>query len=90
MKRAAMDAILPKTGVEIRIGTPPSIFFCVYIENSCIEHWDYIFNKAIDQKEIQKGFDADMQLHVGPSSRRLIYRLDLCSVLMFCAEQYVY
>jgi hypothetical protein len=44
LKRAAMDTIRPMTGVEIRTGTPPSIFFLVYIENSRIEHWDYAFN----------------------------------------------
>jgi hypothetical protein len=62
------------TGVEIHTGTPSSIFFSVYIENSCIEHWDYAFNNWIERKEIQKGFDVDRQLHVAPASRFLVYR----------------
>jgi hypothetical protein len=45
MKWAVMDTIRPMTRPEIRTGTPPSIFFVVYIETNQIEQWDYAFNE---------------------------------------------
>jgi hypothetical protein len=82
MKRAAMDIIRPMTGLEIRTGTPPSIFFAVYIETSRIEQWDYVFNEPLEKKEIQKGFEVKRQLHLAPASRRLIYRFELCVTVL--------
>jgi hypothetical protein len=76
LRKAAMEEILPMTGLDIRTRTQPSVYFPSYIESNRIQNWDYAFTDLIDSKEIQKSFDWNKQIHGAQVCRRLIYRLD--------------